>query len=273
FGAALVQKGDLSGAKEAFVQALELDASAAPKSELFGKDVVDAFTAAKILLGDRPRGTLTVDSDPGGARVVVAGEDLGLTPAPARELPIGRHHVIISRPGYVPFGALPDVTSTRAAELRPALEPNPGFAAVQQAAAKLWATPSFHAGELTAEATRLGGQLHARQLVFIAVTTDREGKAHASVEAVDLVRGDRLKAVSFEVDEGWRNTFAAVERVETWLARPAVLAPVSKPFVLPPVLKNPWLWAAVGGAAAVVTTGVLIANRPPGGLDLVLGTR
>jgi hypothetical protein len=272
FGAALLQKGDANGAKEAFVQAIELDGEAKPLSDLFGKDVVNAFTAAQLVLGDRPKGSLAVDSVPGGARAVVAGVDLGLTPVTSKELPVGRHHVIITRPGYVPFGALPDIGAGRPTELSPTLEANPGFAEVLKAAAKLWANPAFHEGPLPAEATKLGGRLHARQLVFITVTTGNDGKPKASIEAVDLVRGDRLKDVTFDVDDGWRNTTAAADKIEKWLARPSVVEPVRKPFVLPPVLKEWWLWAAVGGAAAVVTTTVVVANQPPRGLNLVLGT-
>ncbi len=277
FGAALLQKGDTNGAKEAFVQALLLDEKARPASGVFAKDVLAAFDAAQTVLADRPKGTLSLESSPGGARVVLSGVDVGLTPVAARELPVGRHHVLVHRPGYAPFGALAEVGPNRLTEVRAPLEPNPGFTAVVEAASRVWAEPAFRAGQATPGAARLGAQLRARLLVFAAVSTTGSGGFESTLEMVDLVRGDRLTGLKVELDATGQSAAAAVDQLERWLARPVLAVAVAEPvparrLEIPPVLKQWWLWAAVGGAAAAVTTTVVIANQPPHAYNPVLGT-
>jgi len=57
-------------------------------------------------------GSLLVDSRPPGARVIVDGTDVGVTPVTVSNLAAGIHAVRIERPGYVP------ITTTARVEAR-----------------------------------------------------------------------------------------------------------------------------------------------------------
>lgn len=261
-GATLLMQGDKAGAKVAFIRALLLNSEAQPTSELFGPDVADAFTAARLNVSNLPKGKLSIDSVPSGAAVTLDGEPLGFSPTAEQELPIGRHHIILTRPGYVPFGAFPDIVAAKPTEVHPLLEPLPGYAEAVAAAEKLASAPQGE--QLLPEARALGAALGARTLVLATLGTGAERPA--SLWAWDLLSGNRLSGVRFDPDTGSADAAAQVKR---WLDQPPPTAAAK--LELPPLLGKWWFWAGVGGAAAAVT-GVALLARPAGPKpDLVLG--
>lgn len=263
-GASLQLRGDVAGAKSAFTTALLTDASATADPQFFGTDLLTLFGEARTELSKHPRGKLLVDSIPSGARVFLRGEDVGTTPIDEQETPSGRVRVVITRPGYVPFGAFPEVSSDKPLQLKPELEPTPGLSAMQAEVMKLTTPTAWAEAQVPVAAKAIGERLSARYLVIAAVGGDK----HGEVQAWDLQTGNKLKGLPVDVSSGdWASTYTAAEKVKQWIANP----PSTEPSKLAQVAKKWWFWAAVGGAAAVLATGVALAqphHRP----DLVLGT-
>ena len=153
-GASRLLNADSAGAQEAFTRAQLTAPTLQPESELFGQDVHDAFNAARVALSHQPRGTLAIDSVPTGAQVVMRGESLGTTPLEDVELAPGPHPVVLTLPGYAPFGVIQQVAPSQRAELRPTLEPTPGLASVRGLAATL---STSRALEVRPTSARCGG--------------------------------------------------------------------------------------------------------------------
>lgn len=268
-GASLHLRGDVEGASTAFTNALLTDPQATADPQFFAKDVLTLFTQARTAVAKHPKGKLIVDSIPAGGRVFVRGEDVGVTPLDAVDVPSGRVRVVITRPGYVPFGAFPDVPAAKDVSLKPLLEPSAGLAAMQGEVMKLTTPESFRDPKLAIAARAIGERMSARYLILSAVST-LNGKATAEVQAWDLVTGNKLTGLSVDLSSGDASaTYSAAEKVQQWIEQPPT-ADTSSKFKVPELAKKWWFWAAVGGAAAVVATGVVVAqphHRP----DLVLG--
>jgi hypothetical protein len=244
-GASLALNGDAAGAKDAFQRALLIDPAAKPDSELFGRDVQRAFAAAKSDLAQREKGVLHVESVPPRARVWIRGEPKGLTPVADLSLTAGRHQLLIRRPGYVPFGAFPDVKAGQSTEVEAVLEPTGGLAAMQATAAKLTSARALEASQVPPEAKAMGDRLGARYLIVAMV-----GRTGKELYAWDLATGDRLNAVRVESAD------AAAEQVQSWMEHPPSVSLLEH---LPAVTRRWWFWAGVAGAAAVVA-GVAVAS-------------
>ncbi|WNG59602.1 PEGA domain-containing protein [Archangium gephyra] len=268
-GASRLLNGDTAGARESFTRALLMAPSRQPESELFGQDVQDAFNAAKEALSKQPRGTLAIDSVPSGAQVAVKGENLGTTPLKDVELAPGPHPVVLTLPGYVPFGVFQQVAPSQRGELRPTLEPTPGLAAVRSLAANVSASRSLTSDTLPPGVAELGEKLGARYVVLARLEQDHSGRTEAVLYAWDVQLKNRLRGVKLNPDEP-RSRDAAVQQVHAFLTGQHVSGP-SLPMALPAVMKKPWFWAAVGGVAAATTAGILLASQPQKPLGIRLG--
>jgi hypothetical protein len=268
-GASRLLNGNAAGAQEAFTRAQLVAPSLQPESELFGQDVHDAFNAAKGALSQQPRGTLAIDSVPSGAQVVVHGERLGTTPLKDVELAPGPHPVVLTLPGYVPFGVLQPVAPAQRGELRPTLEPTPGLAEVRRLAANVATSRALSSDTLPPGVAELGEKLGARYVVLARVEQDRRGRARAVLDAWDLQLKNRLRGVKLDSEDP-RGREDAVHQVHAFLTGQHVPGP-SLPVALPAVMKKPWFWAAVGGVAAATTAGILLASQPQKPLGARLG--
>ncbi len=69
-----------------------------------------------------PTGSVSVRSDPAGARVRIDGRDHGRTPTRV-SLPAGQHQLVLEREGHEPYRTSFQVTANRTAELTPVLAP------------------------------------------------------------------------------------------------------------------------------------------------------
>ncbi|HEX5748445.1 MAG TPA: PEGA domain-containing protein [Archangium sp.] len=268
-GASRLLNGDTTGAQEAFTRAQLVAPSLQPESELFGQDVHEAFDAAKVALSQQPRGTLTIDSVPSGAQVLMKGENLGTTPLKDVELAPGPHPVVLTLPGYVPFGVFQPVAPSQRGELRPTLEPTPALAEARRLAADVSTSRALTSDTLPAGVAELGEKLGARYVVLARVEQDRRGRAEAVLYAWDVRQKNRLRGVKLHPEDP-RSREDAVRQVHAFLTGQHVPGP-SLPVALPAVMKKPWFWAAVGGVAAATTAGILLASQPQKPLGARLG--
>lgn len=269
-GASQMLNGDTAAAKLAFNRALAAHPGTQPEQGLFGSDVQAAFTDARQEFNSLKPGTLEIDSKPSGARVTVGGEDMGVTPL--KNLPVhpGRHPVVISLPGYVPYASYPMVAAGKSAEVKPQLEPLPALAEVLAAAGRASTEKSFDASTMHPDVATVADKLGARYVVLAAVWQQKKKPAEAELQVWDVKTKNRLRGVEVELQsrDPKHNTVAAAERVHGFLTGRMVAQPSSSPLKnLPPVVKKPWFWAAVVGGAAVVTGGILIATQDRNGGD------
>ncbi|WP_240359430.1 PEGA domain-containing protein [Pyxidicoccus trucidator] len=267
-GASRLLNGNTAGASQAFTSAVVAEPTARPDSALFSQEVQSAYVEAMTAVKGRPAGTLVVDSQPTGARVLVRGQEVGVTPLRGVEVPAGLHPVVVSLPGYVPSAYYTEVKSSASAEVKAKLEPSPGLSAMRDAAAAAATEKAFDQDAVPAEARAVGERLSARYVVLAAVSRDKKGRAEAELQAWDLRSKARLRGVEIELTprDAQQNTAAAAEQVRGFVN--GAMAPrvaESGPSRAPQFLKKPWFWAVVGGAAAVTAGAVYVANQDRGG--------
>lgn len=268
-GASRLLNADSAGAQEAFTRAQLAAPTLQPESELFGQDVHEAFNASRVALSRQPRGTLAIDSVPTGAQVVMRGESLGTTPLKDVELAPGPHPVVLTLPGYAPFGVIQQVAPSQRAELRPTLEPTPGLASVRGLAANVSTSRALESEPLPPDVAEIAGKLGARYVVLARVEQNRRGRTEAVLYAWDVQLKNRLRGVELNPDEP-RDREAAMRKVHGFLT--GTLVPGSSlPIALPAVMKQPWFWATVGGVAVATTASILLASQPQRPLGVRLG--
>ncbi|WP_233601464.1 PEGA domain-containing protein [Corallococcus sp. AB038B] len=272
-GAAQLLNGDVAGAKAAFTNALLAEPSLRPDAGLFGQDVQRVFSEAQSELNAQPQGTLVVNTQPQGARVLVRGRDVGTTPLSGAKLAPGRYPVQVVLPGYAPFATYVEVKPSAPTELKTKLGSAPGLSALRDAATKAGTEAAFDANGTPPEVGAIAERLNARYVVLAATFQDKKGRLHGEVQAWDVRTKNRLRGV--EVDFGKRDgkgsaDFAA-DQVHTFLtgaALPQGREDASKePLVSSDsVLRKPWFWAAAAGVAAVTAGVVYVAttDRGPG---------
>jgi len=273
-GASQLLNGDKSGAAGSFLRALAADPGTQPDQGLFDSNVHTAFTDAQQQFNSQKPGSLDIDSKPSGARVTVRGEDVGVTPLKNVPAHPGRHPVVISLPGYVPYASYPQVASEKSAELKPQLEPLPAMAEAIATASRAASEKGFDSDKMPPELTALAEKLGARYVVLAAVQQKKSNPAEAELQVWDVRTKNRLRGVEIELQskDPEHSTVAAADRVHGFLTG-RMLAEPSSSSNLPPVIKKPWFWAAVVGGAAVVTGGILYAtqDKKGGGLGPVTG--
>ncbi|HYH98012.1 PEGA domain-containing protein [Hyalangium sp.] len=265
-GASQLLNGDKVGAKASFLRALAAEPGTQPDQVLFGSDVQTAFTDAQEEFNAQKPGTLDIDSKPSGARVTLRGDDLGVTPLKNVPVHPGRHPVVITLPGYVPYASYPQVAPEKNAELKPQLEPLPALAEVITTATRASTERSFDSDTMPPDVATLAGKLGVRYVVLAAVQQKKSDPAEAELQVWDVRTKNRLRGVEVELQKDSKNNpVAAADRVHGFLTGRA-LTDSSTPSNMPPMLKKPWFWAAVVGGAAVVTGGILYAtqDRKPG---------
>ncbi|MDY7225490.1 PEGA domain-containing protein [Hyalangium rubrum] len=268
-GASQLLNGDKEAAKRSFVRALAANPGAQPETAMFGADVQTAFTDAQQEFNAQGKGTLTIDSQPSGARVTVRGEDLGVTPLKNVEVHAGRHPVVISLPGYVPYASYPQVAPGKSADLKPQLEPLPAMAAVIDAAAKATTERAFDSDRMPPEASLIAEKVGARYVVLAAVTQKKTNPAEAELQVWDVQTKNRMRGVEIELQskDPEVGTVAAANRVYSFMT--GAMLPgsesASSSSSTVQVMKKPWFWAAVVGGAAVVTGGIIYATQDRGG--------
>lgn len=266
-GASQQMKGDQKATRSAFTSALLTDPNATVDAEIHGQEMLQILGEVRTSLETHPKGKVALDSIPSGARAVVGNEEVGVTPVDDFDVPSGRVRVVLTRPGYLPFGAFPDVPAEERIELKPALEPTEGYAGVLAEVTRLASPGSFSAEVVPPEAKGVGAKLSVRYLVIASVVT-RNGKPVGEVQAWDLETGNKLKGLAVDVGSNdSAQTYTAADQVKQWIDNP----PQPSRFAMPEVAKKWWFWAAVGGAAAAVVATGVVASQPGHRPDFVLG--
>ncbi|NOK22918.1 PEGA domain-containing protein [Corallococcus carmarthensis] len=269
-GASQLLNGDVAGAKASFTQALVAEPSLRPDAGMFGQDVQRVFSEAQSELSALPQGTLVVNSQPQGARVLVRGRDVGATPLSGAKLAPGHYPVQVVLPGYAPFATYAEVKPSAPTELKTKLASAPGLSALRDAAAKAGTEAAFDADGVPPEVGAIGERLNARYVVLAASFQDKKGRLHGEVQAWDLRTKNRLRGV--EVDftrrDGKGSADAAADQLHTFLAGSALPQnrKEEKESVSSgdSVLRKPWFWAAAAGVAAVTAGVVYVATTDRG---------
>lgn len=260
-GASRMLNGDSTGALDAFKRAVVAEPSTSPDAALFGQDVLKTFDQARADVKARPAGTLVVESKPAGASVLVRGQELGVTPLKGVEVPAGQHPVVVSLPGYSAFSQYTEVASAKSTEVKATLEPTPGLSAVRDAAVHASSEQAFGRDTPPPEARAIGERLNARYVVLAAVSRGDKGHLQAELQAWDLRSNARLRGVEIALAPGAKKNGpdAAADQVRAFVND--VAAPrVAESNSFSTLIKRPWFWAVVGGAAAVTAGAVYVAT-------------
>jgi len=265
-GASRMLNGDTVGAKESFLRSVVAEPSTRPDKALFGQDVQKAFEEARTEANARPSGTLVVESQPAGAQVRVRGQDVGVTPLKGISVPAGHHAVVVSSPGYTSFAQYTEVKSTGSAEVKATLEPGPGLSAIREASVRAGSKEAFESETLPAETGAIAERLDARYLVLAAVSQDKKGRLQAELQVWDVRTQARLRGVEIDLSgkDREKGPEAAAQQVRDFIngaMSPRVAESSGSGMSL---LKRPWFWAVVGGAAAVTAGAVFVATQDKG---------
>ena len=269
-GALALQNGGKSHSKKAteeFVRALMNNPDLTCDPQVYGNDVKKAFDKALTELSAKPTGPLTVDSSPPGATVSLRGKELGLTPLPEQTVPVGRHLLTFTKPGYEPAGAYADVSKEGTAA-KPSLKAAPGYVEVRDAATALVGKGLGQKGTIPAGAKKLGEVVKSRFLVL------SDG---ATAEVWDVETGNRVSGLSMSAEE----VGESAKKIGAFIAKPAPaatavadLSQAGEPGPGGPVYKQWWFWTAVGVVAvgSATAVGVAAANNSGGRpFNVVLG--
>jgi hypothetical protein len=262
-GASQLLNGDKAGAKTSFGRALAANPGTQPEQGLFGSDVQAAFAEAQQEFNTLKPGSLDIDSRPSGAQVTVGGQDVGVTPLKSVPVHPGRHPVVISLPGYLPFASYPQVASGKSAEVKPQLEPLPVMAEVLAAASRAASEKGFDASNMPPEVATVADKVGARYVVLAAVQKKKTNPAEAELQVWDVRTKNRLRGVEVELqsNDSEKSPVVAADQVHGFLTGRVLAQPSSPSKGLPTVMKKPLFWAAVVGGAAVVTGGILYATQ------------
>ena len=271
-----LQNGAKADAAKDFTRALQMNPGLAPDKKYFGADVQGAFNAAQKEMTTRPKGKLKVTTFPGGAEVFAFGLNYGMSPVAEVELPAGRFMVQLTRPGYAPTAAFPEVVAKQTVEVTQMLTPAPMLKVTIDKAQKLISTKSFADDSAPPAALEVGKAMGSRYLVLVLVTGDAAAPK-GELQVWNVTTGDRLKGVKFDgtLEGGGYDT--AADAVAAWINRPGPVAGAeiedsAQPSEGGPVFKKWWFWAGVGAVVAGgVTAGVVAAQPAHTGFNPALG--
>lgn len=122
YAAVLYLRGDTEEAKLNLVDLMALNPTFELSTKRYNKDFIALRASVATSRSSSLRGTVTVKSQPLGARVYLDGEFQGYTPFTLPPLQVGKHMLKLSRPGFRQYGQLMEVTPDDAevtAELSP----------------------------------------------------------------------------------------------------------------------------------------------------------
>ncbi|MBL0693871.1 PEGA domain-containing protein [Comamonas sp. JC664] len=260
-GASRMLNGDSAAALDAFRRAVVAEPSTTPDAALFGQDVMKSYEQARAEVKARPAGTLVVESKPPGASVALRGRELGVTPLSGVEVPAGQHPVVVTLPGHASFAQYTDVASSKSTEVKATLEPTPGLAAVRDAASHAATEQAFERSTPPPETLAIAERLDARYVVIAAVSRGEKGRMQADLQAWDVRTQARLRGVQISLAPGEKKLTpaAAADQVRAFVN--GVTVPrAAEGNTFSTIIKRPWFWAVVGGAAAVTAGAVFMAT-------------
>ena len=271
-GALAVQNGGKSQSKKAteeFVRALLNNPELTCDPQVYGADVKKAFDKALTEISTKGVGSLAADSSPPGAMVTLRGKEIGRTPlTEAPSVPLGRHLLLFSRPGFETAGAWADV-GKEGGSARLTLKAAPGYLEVRDAATAIVGKGVGVKGPIPAGARKLGDVVKARFLVL------SDG---ATVEVWDVETGHRLAGLSMSSEE----LSQSAKKISAFISKPGSAAVAAAEVSQGseeqgaggPVYKQWWFWTAVGVVAVggvATAAGVAANNSGSRPFNVVLG--
>jgi len=166
-GVCWYEAGDRERARGAFEQLLVLRVDFEPDPNQVSPQARGAFREALTALRAKGVASLELRSDPVDAQVVIDGNPRGRSPLTVTPLPVGRHLVRMTKPGYLPHEAWIEVTPPVTSLTTITLQPTPLAAAMQAVdAATSEGRPVGQVGEALAQVANLGG---SSELIYLGV--------------------------------------------------------------------------------------------------------
>lgn len=250
-------KSQLKKAAEEFQRALLHAPDLQCDAQTWGADTKKTFDKAAQDLAARGTGALTAESTPAGAEVHLRGRAVGHTPlAEPVTVPVGRHLLLFSRPGFAQAGVLADV-SKDGFQAQATLTAARGYDDLRAAVAAATNEGLGKSGKPPAGARKVADLVKARFLVVGDGT---------KAEAWDLETGNRLTNLPLSSDD----LAATSRKIHDFVTKPAPITAdavaTGEPGDGIPLFKQWWFWTAVGVVAVGTATsvGVVAANNSRG---------
>jgi len=126
-GAVHSLRGEGKVASKRFAEAYSVDGGVEPDPSLFNPQMREQFSKAVERLNRRPRGSLSVTSNPSYGEVYLNGEFIGVTPMVLEGLVEGPQYVRIGRDGFRNWGAVVEIRGRRESAANARLDPTEHF--------------------------------------------------------------------------------------------------------------------------------------------------
>lgn len=267
--------GDAATGKKSLAAALSLDAGVQPPSGVFNPEMRATFGSVARANDDRPELITSFTSDPSGAEVYVDHRFVGLTPAKA-PIPVGYHHIRISKSGFQSWGKLVSIEGKRPVKIRGTLAPQGEEQELARLVSQAKSTPMGRG--LPESVQELGNLLQGEQVVIVKVRADA-GSAELHVDRFDLIAAARAGSTDLKVstaseaelakdlEKVGRMQAGADERGKPGTSTPGVavaeVGPTCQGFTCPRIR----LGVLIGGGAAgvvMLATGIIFDRMAAG---------
>ena len=259
-----------------------------PDPDTFPPEVVALYTRARPRDARRPRGQISIDSNPEGAIAYVDFLARGRTPLTVEGLLTGDHVVRVTRPGATPFVETVSVRRRPAASSAFLID-TPELEGLAEAINEI-ATADISAAAEGPIAT-VANMLQVDKIGVIRVSNAGDGEARLELLLFDVATGRRLvrgeQTYGTQVGEFERHVSSAVAGAFEAALRstnqagdeeeiPAVTREPSQGAVddgpSTPIVEEPWFWILIGalvlGGAAAAIAIPLATQGPPLGQDM-----
>lgn len=238
----LSQLGQDEQAWDEMVAAATLDVTRILDPVRFPPRVIESFARASAALraGDFSQFVVNVDDD---CQTFLDGR--AVTPGEARPVPLGQHYLRVSCPGHEDYGARVQVQSAEQVHA-PALR--------------------SHASPDDASLYRLARTRGARSLLVVQVIESPDAPPSASLRWLDVDSGRARGRVTANLphERDAREAVRAIDRFFQDRARRSIVPPTDRPMKQStPWHRRPWVWAAIGAAAATVALSPLVFDSSP----------
>jgi hypothetical protein len=189
--ALLLERGEVEEAKRALLDLMALEPTYALSAKHFRRELLALRAQVGTSRAAALRGSASVLSEPGGARVLLDGEPLGYTPVGIPALAVGAHLLQLERPGFRSEGRILQASEEEQLLTVP-LTPLPGYAAARaqaqeavRALAKEGASPA---------AVALGQRLGLERALLGSLRTRAAGEEAELTLALYELKGGQLLA-------------------------------------------------------------------------------
>ena len=203
-GAVYILRGDEKSGIERLAQALTVSPTVEPDPRIFNPSMRQVFQKTADQVSKKPRGSISVTSNPSYAELYVDGVFKGIAPITADQLPAGRHYVRMVRDGYRSYGSIVTVNGSRETAENGSLKPAKQYDSYDKAASV--AIDAVRSGRADDDKLpddsllKFDSLLGAEQLFAAEVTLD----------------GEQVKVVAAQYDLKARRHFKTVAQVFTY---------------------------------------------------------